>query len=126
MFIIKYIISIIYKTAYKVAKRQTTNPERGVKMRFSLSLSLCLYLILFVIYKTLSKLVATNLILSVDNILKSSLIFIIALGILFYFTLNFQWLKNIELNRKQKNISRVILLLIITVIIFFHIKTKNY
>jgi hypothetical protein len=122
MFFLNYIISSIYRLSNRIAKRQTSYPEFVTKVRFSVALSVYSYVLFFLGYKFLTKFIKLKTIWSFDTIITISVSYVILLSLLLYFTFNFEWVKKIELNKKQKRDSRIILLILLVVILFFLIK----
>ncbi len=119
MFFLKYIFLTIFNILYKRAKKYSAFPEDSVKFKFGLILSSLLYLVTLIFYAILSKFLKLNLSISTNFILLLGTIFIILFGIYLSISLDFDSIKAIKLTRKQKNISRFILIFLITIILFY-------
>ncbi len=116
MIFFKYIISIIYNGCYKRAIRQSVYPDDSVKFRFGLRSSFWICLMVFLTSRILIKFLDFNINITANSFLILSMTFILLFGILLSLILNFEWIKNIELNQKQKNNSRIILFFLIGII----------
>lgn len=117
MIFFKYIILSIYSGAYKRAKRQSIYPDKTVKYRFGLRLSFWLCLAIFLLYRILKRFLDLNINISTNYVLLLGMVLIILLGIFFAVTLNFELIKNINLTKKQKNMSRIVLLFLVIIIL---------
>ena len=120
MIFLKFIISTIFKRAYIRAQKQSVYPEDSVKFRFGLRLSFYISLFVFIIYRISANVFGLNIETSVNCVLIIALLFIVIFGILLSLTLNFELIKNIELTTKQKNCSRIILLVLVLLLIFLY------
>ena len=117
MVFIKYILSTIYQRIYKRMLKRTDYPDDRVKSPFGYQLSLCIYIIGFVLIRFIQNHTSWSIDISMNKILLIAFAFFLIFGALFATFLNFDWIKKIELNTKQKNKSRLILFLIIVVLL---------
>lgn len=120
MVFIKYILSTIYLRIYKRMLKRTDEPDERIPLKFGYQLCLWIYIALFVIYRLLTKIYPFYLDLNPNISFLIGLALYLILGATFATVLNFEWIKTIELNTKQKNKCRLILFsIIILVIILF-------
>lgn len=118
MLFLKYILSTIYKRIYKRILKRTDYPDHSVRTTFGYQICLLIYIAFFVLYKLLTKNRNFYIDISINILLFMHLAYFLIFGALFSTILNFDWIKSIELNTKQKNKCRLILFLIIFLVIF--------
>lgn len=121
MFFFKYLLLLQYKISYFLAKVKTSiknNWDFNTKLGMSTSLGLYFMIIFFVSWRILEKIF--NFKMAVGFGLFGGyliLIYFLLCGIIFY-KLNLTWIRAIELSKKQKNISRTILLVLFLTLAF--------
>lgn len=114
-FFFKYLLLLQYKISYFLAKIQTSienNWDFNTKLGMSTSLGLYFMTIFFVSWRTLEKIF--NFKMAVGFGLFGGyliVMYFLLCGIVFY-KLKLTWIRSIELSKKQKNISRTILLVL--------------
>lgn len=115
MFFFKYLLVLQYKISYFLAKIGTSMENRwDFKTKLNLSGALAFYfmIVFFVSWRFLEKIF--NFKMAVGFGLFGGyliLIYFLIFGIIFY-NLNLTWIRAIELTKKQKNISGIILLVV--------------
>ena len=110
----------MYKRIYKRKLKRTDYPDHSVRTTFGYQICLLIYIVFFVLYKLLTKNRNYYLDISTDKVLLIHFVSFLIFSAVFSTFLNFDWIKNIELNTKQKNKCRIILFsIIILVIILF-------
>lgn len=120
MIFFKYILSLIYSRIYKRMLRRTDEPDERIPLKFGYQLCFWVYVALFVIYRLLTKIYPFYLDINPNISFLIGFALFLILGATFATVLNFEWIKSIELNKKQKNKCRLILFsIIILVIILF-------
>ena len=97
--------------------KRTDEPDDRVPLRFGYQLCLWIYIALFVIYRLLIKIHPFYLDINPNISFLLYFVCFLIFGATFATVLNFEWIKNIELTKRQKNKSRIILFLIIVVLI---------
>ncbi|POY39536.1 hypothetical protein C3L50_10220 [Flavobacterium alvei] len=117
MLFIKYILSTIYQLNYKRILKRTDYPDERVKGPLGYQLSLCIYIIAFVLTRFIQNHISWSISISTNKILLISFAYFLIFGAIFASILNFEWIKKIELTKRQKNKSRIILVLTIIIVI---------
>ena len=120
MLFVKYILSTIYQLNYKRILKRTDYPDERVRGPMGYQLSLFIYIIAFVLGRFVQNHTSLSIAISMNTISLFTFVYFLIFGAIFATVLNFEWIKNIELNTKQKNKCRLILFsIIILVIILF-------
>lgn len=120
MLFLKYILSSMYKRIYKRILKRTDYPDHSVRTTFGYQLCLLIYITFFVLYKLLTKNSNYYFDISTGKVILIHYVSFFIFSAVFSTFLNFDWIKSIELNTKQKNKCRMILFsIIILVIILF-------
>lgn len=120
MIFIKYILSSMYTRIYKRMLKRTDYPDHSVRTTFGYQLCLLIWITFFVLYKLLTKNRNYYLDISTGTVLLIHFVSFLIFSAVFSTFLNFEWIKKIELTKRQKNKSRIILFLtIVTVILLF-------
>lgn len=117
MLFLKYILSAMYKRIYRRILKRTDYPDHSVRTTFGYQLCLLIYITFFVLYKLLTKNRNYYLDIGTDTVLLILFVSFLIISAIFSTFLNFDWIKKIELTKKQKNKCRMILFLIIIIII---------
>jgi len=118
MMFLKYILSTMYKRIYRRMLKRTDYPDHSVRTTFGYQLCLLIYITFFVLYKLLTKNRNYYLDISTNTVLLIHFVSFLIFSAVFSTFLNFDWIKSIELNTKQKNKCRIILFSIIVLVIF--------
>ncbi len=106
----------MYKGIYKRMLKRTDKPENRIPLRFSYQLCLWIYITFYIIYKLLTKNNPYYLDINPNISILIGFTSFLILGGIFATILNFEWIKKIELTKKQKNKSRIILFLTIIIV----------
>lgn len=120
MFFFKYLLLLQYKISFFLARINTVknNWDFNTKLGMSVALGLYFMTFFFVSWRTLEKIF--NFKMAVGFGLFGGyliVIYFLLCGIIFY-KLNLKWVRSIELTKKQKNISRTILLVLLLTLAF--------
>ena len=122
MLFVKYILSTIYQLNYKRILKRTDYPDERVRGPMGYQLSLSIYIIAFVLGRFVQNHTSWSIAISMNKISLFTFGYFLILGATFATFLNFEWIKSIELNTKQKNKCRLILFsIIILLIILFNL-----
>lgn len=97
--------------------KRTDYPDERIPLKFGYQLTLCIYIVAFILCRFIQNHTSLSIDISMNKILLITFATFLIFGAVFATTLNFDWIKNIKLNKKQKNKSRLILLLIIVVLL---------
>lgn len=118
MFFFKYLIVLHYKISYFFAKVRTPSMENiwDSVTKSSMSMFLGLYIMAFYVlfYNLLEKFFNIRYTLLGDY----GILIYFLICIVIYYKLNLTWIRAIELTKKQKNISRAILLVLLLTLAF--------
>ncbi len=107
----------MYKRIYKRMLKRTDEPDERIPLRFGYQLCLWIYITFFVIYRLLTKNNPFYLDINPNISLLIGFASFLIFGAIFASILNFEWIKKIELTKRQKNKSRIILVLTIIIVI---------
>ena len=122
MLFVKYILSTIYQLNYKRILKRTDYPDERVRGPMGYQLSLLIYIIAFVLGRFVQNHTSLSIAISMNKISLFTFVYFLISGAIFATVLNFEWIKTIELNTKQKNKCRLILFsIIILIIILFNL-----
>lgn len=116
MFFFKYLLLLQYKFSFFLARIRTYKERWDFIIKLEMSVALGLYFMIFYVlcYNLLEKLFNLRFTLFGNY---GILIYFLICSIIFY-KLNLTWIRAIELSKKQKNISRTILLVLFSTLAF--------
>ncbi len=112
MFFIKYIVLSTYRISYFIARVGSSKSvlDFTTKLRMSSTLALYLTLLILIIHRSLVKYIDLNAFIHLQRDRYIIICFYFVLCGIIFSKLNLNWIKSIQLTTKEKNISRVMLL----------------
>jgi len=116
MFFFKYLLLLQYKFSFFLARIRTYKERWDFIIKLEMSVALGLYFMIFYVlcYNLLEKFCNIRYTLLGDY----GILTYVLICIVIYYKLDLTWIRAIELSKKQKNISRTILLVLLLTLSF--------